>query len=62
MFHSEIGCLVGEHVSVKQEVEEEAAVNGDELTVCVVYLSRPFWAAAPPGMILVMKIEGSSPI
>lgn len=27
-----------------------------------VYLSRPFWAAAPPGIILVMKMEGSSPM
>lgn len=26
------------------------------------YLSRPFWAAAPPGIILVMKMEGSSPM
>lgn len=25
------------------------------------YLSRPSWAAAPPGMILVMKMLGSSP-
>lgn len=27
----------------------------------VSHLSRPSWAAAPPGMILVMKMLGSSP-
>lgn len=26
------------------------------------YLRRPSWAAAPPGMILVIKMDGSSPM
>lgn len=26
------------------------------------HLRRPSWAAAPPGMILVMKMDGSSPM
>lgn len=29
--------------------------------VALLHLSRPSWAAAPPGMILVMKMLGSSP-
>lgn len=40
-------------------------VNRDHVYLVIpgcFYLSRPFWAAAPPGIILVMKMEGSSPM
>lgn len=44
---------------IHTECKQEAGLGRTQQEVS--HLSRPSWAAAPPGMILVMKMLGSSP-
>lgn len=50
-----VKCVLIFHTECKQEV------GFSQMQLDVSHLSRPSWAAAPPGMILVMKMLGSSP-
>lgn len=56
----------GSKVGLSQELPAALALpfkgNGILTPVSSSHLRRPSWAAAPPGMILVMKMDGSSPM